>query len=484
MQKIKDYNPVDESYIDEMLLCELRKNRKKIVVLDDDPTGVQTVHDVSVYTGWDKESIRKGFEEDKSLFYILTNSRGLTRRQTADIHTEIAGTVDAVAKEKKAEYLFISRSDSTLRGHYPLETQILKENYERNTGRKIDGEILCPFFKEGGRLTIENIHYVKTGETLVPANETEFAKDSTFGYLSASMPDYIEEKTKGLYKSKDVVCITLEDIRNVNIDKIKGQLLGVQDFNKIVVNAVDYTDLKIFCIALFLAMAEGKQYMFRTAASFVKIIGGIPDKALLTKTQMIKKENTCGGIIIAGSHTKKTTGQLKMLQKLDNIEFIELNAELVKDEKKLQREIDRCLRAEEECLRKGKTVCCYTSRAKVNSYTGNGEDELMLSVKISDAVQSLIGRLEVSPSFIVAKGGITSSDIGTKALKVRRADVLGQIKPGVPVWQTGGESKFPGIPYIIFPGNVGEEETLKKVVEILTDSRAECISDEGGGSMG
>jgi uncharacterized protein YgbK (DUF1537 family) len=88
-------------------------------------------------------------------------------------------------------------------------------------------------------------------------------------------------------------------------------------------------------------------------------------------------------------------------------------------------------------------------------------------VKISDAVQSLVGRLSVTPAFVIAKGGITSSDIGTKALRVKRANVMGQIRPGIPVWQTGEESKFPLTPYVIFPGNVGEVETLKEAVEIM-----------------
>ena len=72
--------------------------------------------------------------------------------------------------------------------------------------------------------------------------------------------------------------------------------------------------------------------------------------------------------------------------------------------------------------------------------------------------------------FIIA-GGITSSDVGTKALAVKKANVLGQIKPGIPVWQTGEESKFPMTPYVIFPGNVGEITTLREAVEVLTSDR-------------
>ncbi len=70
-------------------------------------------------------------------------------------------------------------------------------------------------------------------------------------------------------------------------------------------------------------------------------------------------------------------------------------------------------------------------------------------------------------SFIVAKGGITSSDVGTKALRVRKATVMGQIKPGIPVWQTDENSKFPFMPYVIFPGNVGGVTTLREAMEKL-----------------
>ena len=398
----------------------------------------------------------------------MTNSRGFTAEQTTKAHHEIAETVDAVSKETGKEYIYISRSDSTLRGHYPLETQLLKADYEKYTGKQIDGEILCPFFKEGGRYTINNVHYVKYGDELVNACETEFAKDKTFGYKAASMPAYVEEKTGGAYKAEDVTCISLEDIHDMAYDKIEEQLLAVRDFNKIIVNSVDYADLKVFCVALFRAMAKGKVFMFRTAAAIVKVMGGVTDQPLLTRKQMVVRETDNGGVIVVGSHTNKTTAQLEELKRLTDIEFVELDATLVRDEEAFEKEVERCLAREEECIRSGKTVCCYTTRALITADTGDKEDELRLSVRISDAVQSLVGRLTVTPAFVIAKGGITSSDVGTKALAVRCANVLGQISPGIPVWQTGDESKFPQTPYVIFPGNVGENTTLREAVEILT----------------
>lgn len=461
------YAKIDETKIDQLLRKEISANQKKIVVLDDDPTGVQTVHDISVYTDWTKDSIRQGFQEKNNLFYILTNSRGFTQDETTLAHNEIAANVDAVAKELGKEYIFISRSDSTLRGHYPLETEILRTNYEKNTGCIIDGEILCPFFKEGGRFTIDDVHYVRYGNELIPANETEFAKDKTFGYWAATMPEYVEEKTKGAYLAGNVVCISLDEIHRMAIDEIEQKLLHVQGFNKIIVNAVDYADLKVFCIALYRAMAKGKVFMFRTAAAIVKVMGGISDQPLLEREQMVRTNELHGGIIVVGSHTEKTTRQLEALKQLSDIRFVELDATKVTVAGGLEKEVERCLALEEAWIRDGKTVCCYTSRALVTADTGNKEDELRLSVRISDAVQSLVGGLSVIPKFVIAKGGITSSDVGTKALGVKRANVLGQIEPGIPVWQTGAESKFPGIPYVIFPGNVGEDTTLRYAVEKL-----------------
>jgi uncharacterized protein YgbK (DUF1537 family) len=465
---LNSYKKIDEAKADALLTAEIEKNNKKIVVLDDDPTGVQTVHDISVYTGWDHDSILSGFNEKNNLFYIMTNSRGFTAEQTTKAHHEISAMVDQVARETGREYIFISRSDSTLRGHYPLETELLKADYEKYTGKTIDGEILCPFFKEGGRFTIGDVHYVKYGDELVPANETEFAKDKTFGYKAATMPAYVEEKTGGAYKAENVTCISLEDIHNMDIDRIEEQLMAVTDFNKIIVNAVDYVDVKVFCIAMYRAMARGKVFMFRTAAAIVKVMGGVTDQPLLTRAQMVVNETANGGIIVVGSHTNKTTAQLEELKKMTEIKFIELDATLVRDDAAFEAEVQRCLDLEEECIRAGQTVCCYTTRALITADTGDKEDELRLSVKISDAVQSLVGRLTVTPAFVIAKGGITSSDVGTKALAVKKANVLGQIRPGIPVWQTGEDSKFPRTPYVIFPGNVGEATTLREAVEVLT----------------
>ena len=116
--------PSNIEFINELLKKEVANNKHKIIVLDDDPTGVQTVHDISVYTNWDYDSIYQGFAEKNKIFYILTNSRAFTEEQTIKVHQEIARNIIKVAKEQQKSYIIVNRSDSTLRGHYPLENKV------------------------------------------------------------------------------------------------------------------------------------------------------------------------------------------------------------------------------------------------------------------------------------------------------------------------------------------------------------------------
>ncbi|AGT33630.1 hypothetical protein M493_17105 [Geobacillus genomosp. 3] len=442
----------------------------KIVVLDDDPTGVQTVHGVSVYTDWTYESIKRGFEEENNLFFILTNSRAFTADVTKNVHQDIAERIEAVSRELNRPYLLISRGDSTLRGHYPLETDVLKTTIERNRHRAIDGEVIAPFFQEGGRWTINNIHYVEQDGVLVPVGETEFANDRTFGYRSSHLGEWVEEKTRGKYSKDEMVYISLDRIRRLDIDGIYRQLMSVTHFNKVIVNAIEEQDIAVFAIALIKAIRDGKTFLFRTGASFTKVIGNIPTRPFLTAEELLTGQKENGGLIIVGSHVKKTTDQLQRLKELPGLQFIELNSHLVFDEDAFSHEIERVRLEAEENVAKGITTVVYTKRERLELGDGMEEEELKLSVAISAGVTRIVSEFSATPKYLIARGGITSSDIGTNGLHVKRATVMGQIAPGVPVWRTGPESKFPSIPYVIFPGNVGTVDTLREVVSVLEGS--------------
>uniref|UniRef100_UPI004053D3E8 four-carbon acid sugar kinase family protein n=1 Tax=Rossellomorea sp. y25 TaxID=3118174 RepID=UPI004053D3E8 len=464
---LSSYQSIDQQKVNQWWKKVRPNFTHKIVVLDDDPTGVQTVHGVSVYTDWEEETIEQGFAEDNQIFFILTNSRAFTAKETEQVHRDIAERTEAISKKLGIPYLIISRGDSTLRGHYPLETEVLRRTMESESNMSVDGEVILPFFKEGGRLTIENTHFVQQEDVLVPAGETEFAKDRTFGYTSSHLGEWVEEKTKGAFPEKGVTYISLESIRNMDIDGIVDQLLGVKGFGKVIVNAVEESDVRVFTTALILAIQEGKRFIFRTAAAFTKVIGDISSRPLLTKEELISEERENGGLVIVGSHVKKTTDQLEKLRELPSLHFIEFDAHLVLDKEAFQKEIERVQQEAETKVAEGISTVIYTKRKRLDLGDGMEEQELQLSVEISNAVTSIVRHFSIRPNYLIAKGGITSSDVGTKGLCVKRATVAGQIAPGIPVWKTGEESTFPFIPYVIFPGNVGAVTTLRDVVSTL-----------------
>ena len=449
--------------IDRLLRAEYDRFDGKIVVLDDDPTGSQTVHDIYVYTDWKQETLDEAFASDDKLFYILTNSRSFTAKQTEEEHRKIAGAILEASQKYGKDFLVISRSDSTLRGHYPLETEVLRDAL----GKEYDGEVLCPFFPEGGRYTIGDIHYVKQGDTLVPAAETEFAKDATFGYTKSDLKEYVEEKTGGAYKAEDVISIGLDELRAQDVDTVVEKLMSAHDFGKIVVNSETYDDLKVFCYALYLAMRAGKRYLFRSAAGLVKTLACIDTKPYLNRDDLVTDAKDKGGLILIGSHMQKTTAQLEELKKVPTIDFVEFDSDLVLEPEAFAAETARVQKQIDSDVESGTTVCVYTKRKVLLLDNDTKEAALLRSVAISDAVQSFASNLKTKPAFIIAKGGITSSDVGVKALKVRKALVLGQAAAGIPVWRTGSESRFPGLAYVIFPGNVGTQTTLREIVEEL-----------------
>ena len=318
-----------ESRIDEELAQALGRLNRRIVVIDDDPTGAQSVHGVYEFTNWSRESFLEGFRDENRMFYVLTNSRSFSQKKTMRVHREIGKTLSEVSAQVHSKYVLVNRSDSTLRGHYPQETEALRSAIESHSNKKFDGEILIPFFIEGGRFTINDIQYVKKGAQLVPAGQTEFAKDRTFAYNSSHLGEYVEEKTKGQYKKNDCTYVSLEDLSNGNIAKVTEQLMDVSGFSKVIVNATCYAHVKAFIIAFVNAVLRGKEFLFRSATSLTKVLGGVGDYPLLKREQMIKMDNGNGGIVLIGSHVNRTTQQFQALKDCaGNIEFIEFNQHL------------------------------------------------------------------------------------------------------------------------------------------------------------
>jgi uncharacterized protein YgbK (DUF1537 family) len=436
---------------------------RKLVVLDDDPTGTQTVHGVPVLTTWDEASLAAELKGDGPAFFVLTNSRSLEPSAARTLATEIGGRLRAASEHAGVEVEVVSRSDSTLRGHFPGEVEGLAESL----GARDLSCLLVPFFLEGGRYTVGDVHYVAEGDELVPAAQTPYARDAVFGYRHSDLRDWVEEKTGGRVPRDQVASLSLEEIRSGGPQGIAARLQAVAGWPYVVVNAAAYRDLEVVAAALHGVEAGGTHFLARTAASWVRTRCGMSGRALLRRKELVS-DTANGGLFVVGSYVPKTSAQLAALRGQPGVVSVELDVEALLSEVRRPAEVSRAAEGVNRSLREGRDTVLFTSRRLI---AGSGDREnLAIGRQISESLVAVVAGLACPPRYLVAKGGITSSDVATRGLGVRRALVLGQILPGVPVWRLGSETRYPGMAYVVFPGNVGGDEALAR---ILTQLRRE-----------
>jgi len=451
---------------------------RKIVVLDDDPTGVQSVHDVPVLADWSVEELRWGLSQPSPTFFVLTNSRSLPESRAVEMNREIVRSLVEAAEEVGADFVLTSRSDSTLRGHYPAETDALAGALGELRGEEVDGLILCPCFFEAGRITVDDVHWVRQADRLVPAGLTEFASDHSFGYSASDLPGWVAEKTGGRTPASAVISVGLADIREGGPGRVSELLGGVDGGRPVVVNAENYGDLEVFVLGLLDAEGRGKRFIYRTGPSFVRARGGITPPTVLGPSELYRGGKRRGhGLVLVGSYVPTTTKQLEEALRLEGVEAVELSVRRLLDPAAREPEIERVVSEANRVLRSREAVV-YTSRELLTAETLSGGDpgrsDLDIGAVVSDALVEVVGRIDRSLelSFVIAKGGITSSEVGTRGLGVRRAEVAGPLLPPgiVPVWILPDDNDFPGLPYVIFPGNVGGPDSLARAIEILREA--------------
>jgi uncharacterized protein YgbK (DUF1537 family) len=317
-------------------------------------------------------------------------------------------------------------------------------------------------------VTLDDVQWVRQGGELVPAALTEFATDTTFGYSSSNLAGWIAEKTGGRTLAESVLCVGIADIREGGPERITALLQGARDAQPIVVNAAEYADLEVFVLGLLEAEATGKSFLYRTGPSFVRVRGGIPERPPLEARDLY--HGYVGGrhgLVLVGSHVRQTTRQLRAAKKLDGLRAVELSVTRILDPERRAGELDRVVRLVNEMLSKADVVV-YTSREVVRA---SGDfSGLEVGTAVSAALVDVMRRVDrgLEIGYVVAKGGITSSDVVTKGLGVRRAEVAGQMLQGiVSAWILPEDSDYPGLPYVVFPGNVGDEDALAKVIQKL-----------------
>lgn len=436
-------------------------SKPKIIVLDDDPTGSQTVHSCLLLTQWDVDTLRLGLEDESPIFFILTNTRALTPEQAAEVTREVCHNLKiAIEAAGITDFLVVSRSDSTLRGHYPVETNVIAEEVG-----PFDAHFLVPAFFEGGRITRDSIHYLMVDGTPTPVHETEFAKDSVFGYHHSYLPDYVEEKTNGNIPANQVERFLLADIRESSLERLmqlSGNQCGVVDGEK-------QEDLNQFASDILKAASQGKRFLFRSAASILTALAALPPQPIAAEDMSEYVRQGKPGAVIVGSHVKKTTEQLQRLLQEPGVVGIEVDIEQLLEESEAKREalLDETLNRVHHVHASGKTPVVYTSRQELQF------KDISTRLKFGSAVSSLlmdiVRGLPADIGFLISKGGITSNDVLSNGLALTSARLLGQILAGCSIVKTSADHpQFPNLPVVLFPGNVGDAEGLATVYRRLS----------------
>jgi uncharacterized protein YgbK (DUF1537 family) len=268
--------------------------------------------------------------------------------------------------------------------------------------------------------------------------------------------------------------VGLADLREGGPERVLELLEEASGGRPVVVNAASYADLEVFVLGLLAAEENSKRFLYRTGPSFVRTRGGITAPKILGTADLYRKRSGEGhGLVLVGSYVPTTTRQLEGALALDGLRGVEVSVPRLLEPGGREAELARVVEEVNHSLDSSEVVV-YTSRELVTAGEA-GLTNFEIGAAVSGALVEVMRRVDraLPLSFVVAKGGITSSDVATKGLGVRRAEVAGPLLPPgiVPVWILPDENDFPGLPYVIFPGNVGGPDSLARAIEVLRGHR-------------
>ena len=477
--------PVAERIPAERVARRVAASGRVLVVLDDDPTGTQSVADLPVLTDWSTDDLAWALRTGAPAVYVMTNSRSLGPDEAATRNRQVVTAALRASAATGVAIDFVSRSDSTLRGHFPLETDTIADCLVEQSGRGADAVIIVPAFADAGRITVGGVHYAGSmAEGFVPVGETEFARDATFGYSSSDLREWVEEKTHGRYRPDDVVTLTLDVLRG-GPESVAEVLAPLTAGQPVVVDCVEENDLRILALGIDLAERAGKRLLYRVGPPFVRARIGQEVHPPLTSADVAEiyahRDVTegVGGLVVVGSHMALTTRQLDALRARRRPFEVRIDVAAVLDDARRDEHLASLVHEVVDALTRG-TVVIGTSRLLVTGT--DGAASLDIARRVSTAVVEVVRAVLAArtPRFVVAKGGITSSDVAARGLEIRRAVVRGPMLPGiVSLWEPS-DGAARGIPFVVFAGNVGADLSLADVVDTLSPPSA---APRPGGTM-
>lgn len=469
-----------------------RADRLKIIVFDDDPTGSQTVHGCPLLLSWDGDTLRRALADPSPLLFLLTDSRALPPEQARSRILELCRTLRPALTEGLAagwfdRWLLVSRGDSTLRGHFPLETDAIAAELG-----PFDATLLVPAFLPGGRTTVAGVHRLH-GE---PVHSTPFARDRLFAYTSSFLPAWVAEKTGGRIAAEQVQRIDRAELEaaaasSAGAEALRRRLAGFAANVCVAVDGERPRQLaalaeavrELTAPAAAASWGRPRRFLFQSAASLIDALAALPPQPLdAAGLAALRRRGAAGpwpGLVLVGSHVPLADLQLAALLAEPGCGGVRLEVDRVQRVLEgplperlmasLEAEWLEGLRAE---LAAGRTPVLYTSRGE--RACRHAAERRALGEALAGAMARLAAALAPQLGYLISKGGITSQTLLRQGLGATVVRLEGQLLPGLSLVRLPADSPLaPSLPLLTFPGNLGDADTLRQAWARMEGSAAE-----------
>jgi uncharacterized protein YgbK (DUF1537 family) len=402
-----------------------------LVVLDDDPTGTQAVSDTPVLLEWDAQLVAETARGVRSL-HLLTNSRAYPPERARAVVADAAAAAVGAGLRR-----FALRGDSTLRAH--LAEEYLAVCDVVHGGRR-PPLLLVPALPHAGRVTVGGIHTIERNGTRIPLHETEYARDPSFRYSDSRLIAWAEERSGGLFRRGDG--------REVQPDRVAEALLELQGRTAVVApDAESLDDLETIAAGLRRAWEQSAEVVVRSAPTFVGVLAGTLARSRVTAPTTERL------LVVCGSYVPATRRQLAAVVRRFRGSLVEVDVRALASDDPLPEVARAAGEIHTRLERDGVAVLATPSERPPETVS------LEAGERIAHNLARVVRELEVG--VVLAKGGITSAVTARVGLGARTAICRGPLVDGVALWDVGG------VPFVVFPGNVGLDETLLEVVELI-----------------
>ena len=445
----------------------------KIIIIDDDPTGSQTVNDCKLMIKWDYETLLEGLKGSSNLLFILANTRSLNENDLKIRLKEICFSLNEIMNNSlfsEEEFVIISRGDSTLRGHNFLEPYIINDFLG-----PFDATFYIPAFIEGNRTTVNGNHFVNN----IPIHKTIFSKDKIFGFNTSNIKELILEQSNHQLNFNDIQNLYIKDfsiLESNQKNKLYSYIENLKDNKKVILDIVDYSQLDEFS-KIIKSLLNKKKFLFRSAASFISALSNIKDnqKDHIYFSQLRRKNNNdqiMKGLIVVGSSVELTTLQLNKVLAISLCKPIEINVlklyEYFKNESGLYQinyQKKLILNSIRINLSQEYIPVLFTSREIVSPRDNN--DLIPFQHFLSVFIAEIVSDIQNEVGYMISKGGMTTNTIISQGLKADSVYLEGQILPGISLVTFNLLKQKGKLPIVTFPGNMGNDMSLVKALEIL-----------------